>query len=275
MYHSTETARCADLLLPAAGWGEKEGTFINSERRIGLVKRVSRAPGQALSDFSIFRLLSDHWGCNELFADWTSPAAVFERMKRVSRGQACDITGITDYAMLDRSGGIQWPWREVDQCQHAAPPVERRLFEDKRFYHADGRARFLSAEPIAVPETTDSEFPFVLLTGRGTVSQWHTETRTSKSPVLRQLAPREPQVEIHPEDARARSIHDGDRVTVTSRRGTATVRAWVTSTVQPGQLFMSMHDCQTNQLTLECVDPYSRQPSYKYCAVAISRTSSV
>ncbi|MGN6135564.1 MAG: molybdopterin oxidoreductase family protein [Aureliella sp.] len=275
MYHSTETASAADLLLPAAGWGEKEGTFINSERRLGVLKRVARAPGQALSDFSIFRLIAQRWGCGEMFADWTSPAAVFQRMKRVTRGQPCDITGIADYAMLDRCGGIQWPWSERDGQQRDLPPAERRLFEDGKFYHGDQRARMLFEDPVSPPEPTDGEYPFLLLTGRGSVSQWHTETRTRKSPVLRQLAPDHPQVEIHPEDARALSIRDGDRVQVTSRRGSAVVRAWVTSTVQPGHLFMSMHDCQTNHLTLEAVDPLSRQPSYKHCAVSIRRNPSV
>src|SRR5256714_5338426 len=110
MYGNTETAQCADLVLPAAGWGEKEGTFINSERRIGLVKRVSRAPGQALSDFSIFRLIAQYWGCGGLFSRWTSPEQVFQILKECSRGQPCDISGIRDYRMLDDCGGIQWPW---------------------------------------------------------------------------------------------------------------------------------------------------------------------
>src|SRR5206468_12467362 len=110
MYTSTETAGLASLVLPAAGWGEKEGTFINSERRIGLVKRVARAPGQALADFQIFRLLAEAWGCADLFTEWTSPEAVFQILKRVSCGQPCDITGITDYRMIDEAGGVQWPF---------------------------------------------------------------------------------------------------------------------------------------------------------------------
>lgn len=268
MYHSTDTARVADLLLPAAGWGEKEGTFINSERRIGTIKRVSRAPGQALADFSILRLLADAWGCNDLFSKWTSPAEVFESMKQISAGSACDITGIENYAMLDRCGGVQWPWTADDAATLGEPPVHRRLFEDGRFYHIDGRARFVFAEPKAVPEPTNAEYPFVLLTGRGSVSQWHTETRTSKSPILRQLSP-SPNVEVNPEDATKLKIRNGDRVEVRSRRGRAEVRAFVTSTVQPGQLFMAMHDMQTNLLTLENIDPESRQPCYKHCAVAV------
>ena len=120
-----------------------------------------------------------------------------------------------------------------------------------------------------MPEPACADYPFVLLTGRGSVSQWHTETRTSKSPVLRSLYPSEPYVEIHPADAVRLTIQAGRSVIVRSRRGEAVVRASITSTVQPGQLFMPMHDAKTNLLTLEHVDPYSRQPSYKDCAVDI------
>ena len=109
MYHSTETAQLADLLLPAAGWGEKEGTFINSERRIGLIKKVRRAPGQALADFHIFKLIAHYYGCDSMFAAWESPEAVFQILKKLSAGMPCDITGIADYHMLDQARGIQWP----------------------------------------------------------------------------------------------------------------------------------------------------------------------
>ena len=269
MYSTTHTAQQADLLLPAAGWGEKEGTFINSERRIGVIKRVSKAPGLALSDFSIFRLIADAWGCVHLFSKWTKAEDVFQSLKSLSRGQACDISGIENYAALERQGGIQWPWSADDAKRGHAPEQERRLFAEGRFFHSDGRAKFIFAEPEPMPEPPCSDFPFVLLTGRGSVSQWHTETRTSKSPVLRSLYPSEPYVEIHPLDALHLGIHAGQQVMVQSRRGECVVRSSVTSTVQQGQVFMPMHDAKTNLLTLEHVDPYSRQPSYKDCAVAI------
>ena len=106
---AADGAQRADLFLPAAGWGEKDGTFINSERRIGVIKKVAKAPGQALADFSIFRLIANYWGCGDMFAEWDSPEAVFQILKRLSMGQPCDITGIRDYRMLDDCGGIQWP----------------------------------------------------------------------------------------------------------------------------------------------------------------------
>ena len=264
MYSTTETAQRADLVLPAAGWGEKEGTFINSERRIGLLKRVSRAPGQALSDFNIFKLIAQYWGCGEMFRDWSSPEAVFQILKKLSRGQPCDISGIQDYHMIDACGGVQWPWAES-----GVPNQERRLFEDGRFFHADEKARFVFEAPRAAPEVADDEYPFVLLTGRGTSSQWHTQTRTGKSDVLRRLYPATVYVEINPRDAERLGIQPQAQVVVASRRGNLTATAFVTHTVRPGQVFLPMHYATVNQLTFPSFDPYSRQPSYKACAVQV------
>src|SRR5262249_48341456 len=105
MYATTETARYAHLLLPAAGWGEKGGTLSHSERRIGLVKRVARAPGQALADFYIFKLIAEAWGCGELFRRWSSPEEVFRILAELTRGQPCDITGIAGYDELEAARG--------------------------------------------------------------------------------------------------------------------------------------------------------------------------
>jgi len=265
MYHTTETAQRADLYLPAAGWGEKEGTFINSERRIGLLKKVAKAPGQALSDFSIFRLVAEYWGCSKMFAGWQQSEDVFQSLKELSRGQPCDISGIEDYRMLDEQGGIQWPYPEG--CQDRSP--ERRLFADGRFYRDDGRAQLIFEAPRTMPEEPNEHYPYLLLTGRGTASQWHTQTRTAKSAVLRGLYPNDLYVEINPRDARREGVRPNSRVIVQSQRGRVTAKAFVTSTIQPGQVFMPMHYDATNQLTLAHFDPYSRQPSYKNCAVSI------
>jgi assimilatory nitrate reductase catalytic subunit len=265
MYHTTETAQAAHLVLPAAAWGEKEGTFINSERRIGLIKRVARAPGQALSDFNILKLAVHYWGCGEMFKEWTSPEAVFQILKRLSREQPCDFSGIRDYQMLDLAGGIQWPY--VDGTPLAA--TERRLFEDGIFYTPDGKARFVFEEPRKMPEPTDADYPMVLLTGRGTSVQWHTQTRTSKSAVLRQLYPGTIYVEINPSDAARKGIWPNTWVEIASRRGRLKARAFITGNVGAGQVFIPMHYEETNRLTHPSFDPYSRQPSYKACAVEL------
>jgi anaerobic selenocysteine-containing dehydrogenase len=279
LYHTTETAQRADLVLPAAGWGEKEGTFINSERRIGLVKKVHRAPGQALSDFHIFQLIAHYWGCSDKFKPWTSPEAVFNLLKDISRNQPCDITGIQDYRMLDEQGGVQWPFPEGISRGEKLPDQkkkeesfskERRLFEDGKFFTEDGRARFLFSLPREMPEKPDDEYPFLLLTGRGTSLQWHTNTRTEKSDVLRKLYPKQCYVEINPKDAKRLGIRVNDVVSIASRRAEITATAFITPTVQPGQIFIPMHYAEVNKLTFPAFDQHSRQPSYKASAVRIS-----
>ncbi|HYE31379.1 MAG TPA: nitrate reductase [Methylomirabilota bacterium] len=265
MYATSETAQQAHLVLPAAGWGEKEGTFINSERRIGVLRKVSRAPGEALSDFNIFKLVAAYWGCADLFAAWETPEAVFRLLTKVTEGQPCDISGITGYEMLEAKGGVQWPCPKglALNAQH------RRLFEDGKFYTPNGRAKFHFVEPQAPPEPVDAAYPFVLLTGRGSSAQWHTQTRTGKSAVLRKLHPHDCYVEIHANDAKRLRLKPGQKVRVKSRRGELIANAVISPTVQVGQLFIPMHYHEANRLTLTCVDPHSRQPSYKHCAVAL------
>jgi assimilatory nitrate reductase catalytic subunit len=265
MFHSTETAQRADLVLPAAAWGEKEGTFINSERRLGICRKIARAPGEALADFAIFRLIAHYWGCAESLSDWDSPEAVFQIIKRLSAGQPCDITGIRDYQMIAEAGGIQWPFRPGDDLASN----QRRLFQDGKFFHPNKKARFcfeVSREP---EEKVDAEYPYTLLTGRGTSAQWHTQTRTGKSAVLRQLYPEEIYVEINGSDARRLKVKTGDWLGIRSRRGSLRARVMICGTIQDFQIFIPMHYRETNRLTKSSFDPYSRQPSYKHCAVAL------
>jgi assimilatory nitrate reductase catalytic subunit len=265
MYTTTETARRAHLVLPAAGWGEKEGTFINSERRIGVVRKVARAPGQALADFQIFRLLGEAWGAGRMLARWSSPEAAFGILRELSRGTPCDFSGIADYAALEAAGGIQWP------CPEATPPdPERRLFAERRFFHADGRARFCWDPPRPMPEPPSARYPFLMLSGRGSAAQWHTQTRTGKSSVLAGLHPAEPWLELSPADARRLGVGPHQWLEVRSRRGAMKARAAVSHVVRPGQVFVPMHYPDVNRLTLSAFDPFSRQPAYKAVAVALT-----
>jgi len=267
MYSDTETAALADIVLPAAGWGEKPGTFINSERRIGVIERVCSPPGQALADFHIFKRVAEAWGCGPMFDAWSTPEAVFQILKRLSRGQPCDFSGIADHAMLTRSNGVQWPFPDGAQLTSH----ERRLFENGEFFTDDRRARFLYDEPRPLPEPTSAEYPLLLLTGRGSSSQWHTETRTSRSSVLRALSPGELYLELSPVDARALGVRPHELVLVISRRASVQARAFLTHAVQPGQVFLPMHYPTMNRLTFAAFDPYSRQPAYKACAVRVRR----
>src|SRR5262249_28750100 len=154
----------------------------------------------------------------------------------------CDISGIRDYRMIEECGGIQWPFpmdhlpdspcqSSDDHRQRPVPDVgqsERRLFEDRRFYHADGRARFIFEAPRPTPEPPSNAYPFLLLTGRGCVAQWHTQTRTQQSAVLRKLYPESTYVEINPRDARDLGIATNQWVLVESQRGSVRAKAFCT-----------------------------------------------
>ncbi len=274
MYHNTESAQVADLVLPAAGWGEKDGCFINSERRIGTIKVVRKAPGQALSDFRIFRLIADAWGCGEMFGKWTHPEAAFKLIRDLTVDRPCDITGVDDYALIDQLGGIQWPFpASIDKSQ-VQDLQSRRLFENGVYYTPNGKAKILFSPPAEMPEAPDSAYPFLMLTGRGTSSQWHTQTRTAKSDILKKLYSENVYLEIHPADARKLDLQEGDAVIIRSRRGEMTASAYLAPTVQQGQIFIPMHYREVNQLTHAAFDPHSRQPNYKACAVALSRRAS-
>ena len=267
MYTTTETVEIADMFFPVAGWGEKEGCFINSERRIGRIKKVSKAPGRSLADFYVFKLVAEYYGCGDMFKDWDSPESVFKILRGLTEGQPCDITGIEDYKMIEENGGIQWPLKKGEEKFDQ----QRRLFEDGKFYHPDQKAKMLFEAPRRVGEPVSKSLPYNLITGRGTSSQWHTQTRTSKSAVLNKLSPQEIYAEVNPDDAKELEIRDNEWIYVVSRRGRIKVKAFITTSVKPKQIFIPMHYKETNQLTFPSFDKYSRQPSYKTCAVNLMR----
>ena len=273
LFADTWTARYADLLLPAAGVGEKDGILINSERRLGVVRRVLDPPGDALPDFEIFRHIADAWGCGEMFGAWSSPEAVFQMIKKASRGTPCDFSAIEDYAMLEAEGGVQWPSAAGPVDGQGPAGRERRLFADGLFFHPDAKARLIVEDVAEPPESPDSQYPFVLMTGRGSVTQWHTLTRSDRAPMLKRASPDPAYVEINPADAEERGINEAAWVLVTSRRGQARVRAKATDRVARGQLFMPMHFVEANNLTMWVFDTYSRQPSFKYAAVDVALDS--
>lgn len=265
MFYDTETAQLAHLILPAAGCGEKEGTFINSERRIGRLQKILAPPGEALPDFQIFQRIAQAWGVEDLFREWTTPEAAFQVLKRLSKGTFCDFSGIRDYAMLEESGGIQWPFPDGA----VNTDKERRLFGDGVFSHPDGKARFIFEDVRDPYELAGQEYPYILMTGRGSVSQWHTLTRTDRAPLLKRMSPDPDYVEISALDAEKLGVAPNTPVLVSSRNGEARARVKISAGIPPGRVFMPMHYAQTNNLTVSSFDTYSRQPSFKYTVVSI------
>jgi assimilatory nitrate reductase catalytic subunit len=269
---ATPTTALADVVLPAAIWGEKDGTYTNSERRVSRVRGAVAPPAEARSDFAIVLDLARRWGCaDELFPGWEGPRDAFEEWRRVSAGRSCDYSGIT-WERIDEAGGVQWPCPVGDP----AVPLEGtpRLYADGVFNHPDGRARVLAVEPEPIRDAPRPAYPFLLNTGR-TVEHWHTRSKTGRVPILEALAP-EAWVEMHPADAHALGVRGGDWVRVSSTRGAIDrIRVRVTAIGRRGAVFIPFHwdEHCVNRLTDDQFDPISREPNYKQCAVRIEPTT--
>jgi predicted molibdopterin-dependent oxidoreductase YjgC len=275
-FHPTPTTELADLVLPAAIWGEKEGTYTNSERRVSKVNAAVAPPGEARTDFDIFLAVAERLGCKEeLFPGWGEPRDAFNEWRRVSDGRLCDYSGIT-YTQLEECGGIQWPFPQQSSSTVPTTAFEsRRLYGDGRFATDDGRARLLPTQWAPFPEQPSTEFPLILNTGR-TVEHWHTRTKTGGISILQRMSPRA-WLEMNPEDANRLNLRAHDRVEVISARGRVSkVELRITEIVAPGQVFLPFHFAETNanQITQSAFDPISREPNYKQCAVRVEKSPS-
>ncbi len=261
-FHPTPTSAMAHLVLPAAIWGEKEGTYTNSERRVSKVNAAVNPPGEARPDFDIFLDLAQRLGVrDELFPGWRGPRDAFEEWKRVSQGRLCDYSAMT-WEAIEAAGGMQWGGE--------------RLYTDGIFPAEGGRARLYAIEWEPFPEQPNREYPFVLNTGR-TVEHWHTRTKTGAVAILNGMSPRA-WLEMNPRDARRLKLKPHDRVSVVSARSRVDgVELRVTEIVAPGQVFMPFHyvEANSNRVTQSAYDPISREPNFKQCAVKVIKTEAV
>jgi assimilatory nitrate reductase catalytic subunit len=266
----TPTTARAHVVLPAAIWGEKDGTYTNSERRVSRVRPAVPPPGEARSDFDIFLAVADRLGVKDrLYPAWTEPADAFTEWRRISAGRLCDYSGIT-YERIEACGGVQWPAPAGDPTVPLAGTP--RLYTDGRFPSPTEKVRLPVVECRPLTEPPRPDFPFVLNTGR-TVEHWHTRTKTGRVALLEDLAP-EAWVEINPTDAERLKVRTGDVVRVVSQRGAIDrVVARVTSIIRAGEVFIPFHydEACANRLTKNEFDPISREPNYKQCAVRVER----
>jgi assimilatory nitrate reductase catalytic subunit len=272
-FHPTPTTELADMVLPAAIWGEKEGTYTNSERRVSKVNAAVKPPGEARSDFDIFMAVAERLGCRaQLFPGWRGPSNAFEEWCRITAGRLCDYSGMS-YTALEATGGIQWPFPEGTSMNAT---TTRRLYTDGEFQTDDRRARLLPTQWAPFPEQPHAEFPLILNTGR-TVEHWHTRTKTGGISILQRMSPRA-WLEMNPVDAGKLGLKPHDRVEVISARGRVSkVELRITEIVAPGQIFLPFHfvENNANQITQSAFDPISREPNYKQCAVRVEKSSTV
>nr|WP_314895667.1 molybdopterin-dependent oxidoreductase [uncultured Flavobacterium sp.] len=267
--HNADTSKFADLLLPAAGWLEKEGTMTNSERRISYLPKGINAPGEALSDVEILTRFAKKMNFNGF--NFNNTEDIYKEHCLMTKNTNIDISFL-NYNRLKNEGTFQWP---VPDYGHPGTP---RLFTDKKFYTPSQKAIFNI--PTAIENTSEQPndtFPYILTTGR-IRDQWHTMTRTGKVSRLMTHIP-SPVLEINPIDAYKASINNGDIVVVTSKNGTVRVKAKVSDTIREGVVFLPMHwgkqlenDLnRTNNLTNTLVDPVSKEPDFKFTTVAVAK----
>ncbi|WP_413253464.1 molybdopterin-dependent oxidoreductase [Streptomyces pseudovenezuelae] len=273
VFADTETNAYADVVLPGALWTEGEGVFVNSERNLTLTPAVADPPGEAMADWRIIAAVAREMGYEKGFS-YDSAEDVFEEIRRAWNPKTgWDLRGVT-YERLRRTP-VQWPAASEDGPDRN--PI-RYVGEDGtlRFPTASGRGVFHARPHLPPAEMPDDDYPFVLNTGR-LQHQWHTLTKTAKVAKLNKLNPG-PFVELHPEDASALGVADGDSVEVASRRGRAVLPAVVTDRVRPGCCFAPFHwndlfgeYLSVNAVTSDAVDPLSFQPEFKVCAVSLTK----
>ncbi len=297
----TETAEFADVVLPAALWGEKTGTLTNAERTVHLSQKAVEPPGEARADFDILLDFARRMDLRDKdgapLVKWTTPEEAFDGWRAMSAGRPCDYSGMS-YAKLTGGSGVRWP------CNAKFPDGAERLYTDgvfntdpdfcqtfghtllsggeqsEKFYRElkpGGRAFLKAAEYEATPEQTDGEYPYLFTTGR-VVYQWHTRTKTGRVPALNNAAP-EAFIQIADGDAAALGIHEDDWVEVRTRRGRMLARARLGG-IRKGHLFMPFHYGSrdhwnrrraANEGTLPNWDPVSKQPYFKLSAAQIFR----
>jgi ferredoxin-nitrate reductase len=300
----TETAQYADVVLPAATWGEKTGTFTNADRTVHLSEKAVEPPGEAKSDLEIFldyaRRMDFRDRDGQPLIKWDDPESTFEAWKECSRGRPCDYTGLS-YDKLRGGSGVQWP------CNDKHPDGTERLYADGNFntetdycetYGRDlltgaestemehralapaGRAFLLAARYQSPHEEPEEEYPFSYTTGR-TVYHFHTRTKTARAPQLQAAAP-DAWVELSPADAESLRVGEGDVVRVESPRGRLEAKARI-SGIREGVVFAPFHygyfdsdgldgrPRAANELTITEWDPASKQPLYKVGAVRVTK----
>jgi len=264
-----ETLAYADVILPAAAWAEKEGTMTNSERRISYLNKIVEPPGEAIADAEIICRFARKMGYKGF--NFENPAAIYAEHAKLTAKTNIDISGLS-YDILKERKTVQWPYKKK-----GPPDGQPRLFTDHNFYRPSKKALISAVPDTLTSETPDDDFPFILTTGR-IRDQWHTMSKTGKVNKLNQHY-KQAFLEIHPDDAELLGLNELDIAVITSRRGEVRVQAKISTQIKKGVVFLPMHwgkilgnDLnRANNVTSDLVDPVSKEPDFKYCAVNVQK----
>lgn len=267
IYDDIESTENCTVFLPVVPGIKKEGTYINLERRLSAMRPCLKRKENELSDYEAIYGVGKALGMGKLLDGWETPKDCFELMKRCSKGMPLDITGVT-WEGLENSNGIQWPFREGEELKED----ERRLYEDGKFYHPDKKLKFVFEAVRENPLPTTKEFPLVFNTGRGTVGQWHTQSRTREVQFVEDVSSNKAYIYMNNEFAVKNQIKDNDKIRIYSVNGqNADFTVLITPNVREGELFAPLHYIECNKLTASVYDPYSKEPNYKGTPVRFER----
>ena len=271
IYDDTKTSASADVYFPVVPGTKKEGTLINTERRLSPMRPALTLGENEKTDYQVFYQMGQALGmeAENLLHGWETPAKAFNLMAKCSANMPCDFTGVT-YAELENSKGVQWPYTPAHKKSNT--PDERRLYEDGQYYTPTKKANFVFEAPVENPVALCDEFPLLLNTGRGTVGQWHTQTRTREILEVQDAVERMAYVLMHPQKASDLNVKNKDIVYVSSMNGhSEKFEVIVSQFVNENELYAPMHYIEVNRLTPSVYDAYSKEPSYKSTPVRIDK----
>ena len=261
IYDTIESAEECTVFFPVVPGIKKEGTYINLERRLSPLRKVLERGENEISDYECILGVARALGMGEAIAKWETPRQCFDMLRECSRGRGCDFTGVRWDDLTD-SHGRQWPYPEGREAEFAEE--QRRLYSDGKFFTPSGKAKFVFEEPLENPIPVTEEFPLVFNTGRGTVGQWHTQSRTKEVKFVEDVSLKKAYLYMNTKLAAENGINDMDEIRVYSSNGqNAVFSVKVTDNVQYGELFAPIHYIECNKLTPSSYDKYSREPNYK------------
>ena len=261
IYDNIESAENATVYLPVVPGIKKEGTYINLERRLSPMRKVLERGENEISDYECILGVAKALGMGDAIARWETPRQCFDLLRECSRGKGCDFTGV-HWDDLTDSHGRQWPYPEGREAEFAEE--QRRLYSDGKFFTPSGKAKFIFEEPLENPIPVTEEFPLIFNTGRGTVGQWHTQSRTKEVKFVEDVSLKKAYLYMNTKLAAENGVGEMDEIRVYSSNGqNAVFSVKVTDNVQYGELFAPIHYIECNKLTPSSYDKYSREPNYK------------
>lgn len=267
IYDDTDSAQACNVFLPVVPGIKKEGTYINLERRISAMRPCLEKEENEKNDYEVIYEIGKALGMGELLKNWETPKGAFKLMQKCSKGMPCDFTG-TSWEKLENSHGVQWPFREGEVLEED----ERRLYEDGNYFTPSKKAKFIFEEIRENPLPLTDEFPILLNTGRGTVGQWHTQTRTREVQFVEDVVADKAYVYMNTILAEENSIKENDKIRIYSINGKdAVFFVKITENVQYEELYAPIHYIECNMLTPSIYDPYSKEPSYKATPVRFEK----